>query len=395
MSRNYDNWERLVVAVLRREKDREVACSDSRSTSFSSNSISSYFDELSLSFPREEQNLDNGGRNSRFDYMASSSTNGYPIYQTQAGSINSHASRWILEELKDIQKDPLPSVTADFDDSRSTSFSSNSISSDFDELSLSFPREEQNLDNGGRNSRFDYMASSSTKDYPIYQTQAGSINSHASRQILEELKDIQKDPLPSVTADFDELSLSFPREEQNLDNGGRNSRFDYMASSSIKDYPIYQTQAGSINSLASRRILEELKDIQKDPLPSVTAGPVATDIFHWQATIIGPQDCPYAGGIFLLTIHYPPNYPFGPLKVAFRTKVFHPNINRNGTICPAMFKECQPCLTISKVLLIICALLADPVLDDPLVPEIAYICKTDKNMYEAIARRWTQKYAMG
>ncbi|KAL2487350.1 Plant transposase (Ptta/En/Spm family) [Abeliophyllum distichum] len=48
MSMNYDNWERPVGADLRPEQDREVACSNSRSTSFSSNSISLDFDELSL-----------------------------------------------------------------------------------------------------------------------------------------------------------------------------------------------------------------------------------------------------------------------------------------------------------------------------------------------------------
>jgi len=39
--------------------------------------------------------------------------------------------------------------------------------------------------------------------------------------------------------------------------------------------------------------------------------------------------------------------------------------------------------------------LTDPNPDDPLVPEIADVYQTDQNEYEAIARRWTQKYAMG
>ncbi|CAF2150418.1 unnamed protein product [Brassica rapa] len=149
--------------------------------------------------------------------------------------------------------------------------------------------------------------------------------------------------------------------------------------------------------MASKRILKELKDLQKDPPTSCSAGPVAEDMFHWQATIMGPSDSPYSGGVFLVTIHFPPDYPFKPPKVvAFRTKVFHPNINSNGSICLDILKEqWSPALTISKVLLSICSLLTDPNPDDPLVPEIAHMYKTDKNKYESTARTWTQKYGMG
>ncbi|KAL6177363.1 hypothetical protein ACLB2K_048889 [Fragaria x ananassa] len=148
--------------------------------------------------------------------------------------------------------------------------------------------------------------------------------------------------------------------------------------------------------MASKRILKELKDLQKDPPTSCSAGPVAEDMFHWQATIMGPADSPYAGGVFLVTIHFPPDYPFKPPKVAFRTKVFHPNINSNGSICLDILKEqWSPALTISKVLLSICSLLTDPNPDDPLVPEIAHMYKTDKNKYETTARSWTQKVADG
>ncbi|KAK6145197.1 hypothetical protein DH2020_022017 [Rehmannia glutinosa] len=101
--------------------------------------------------------------------------------------------------------------------------------------------------------------------------------------------------------------------------------------------------------MASKRILKELKDLQKDPPTSCSAGPVAEDMFHWQATIMGPSDSPYTGGVFLVSIHFPPDYPFKPPKVAFRTKVFHPNINSNGSICLDILKEqWSPALTISK-----------------------------------------------
>uniref|UniRef100_A0A452ZCT6 UBC core domain-containing protein n=1 Tax=Aegilops tauschii subsp. strangulata TaxID=200361 RepID=A0A452ZCT6_AEGTS len=105
--------------------------------------------------------------------------------------------------------------------------------------------------------------------------------------------------------------------------------------------------------MASKRILKELKDLQKDPPTSCSAGPAGEDMFHWQATIMGPPDSPYAGGVFLVNIHFPPDYPFKPPKVSFKTKVFHPNINSNGSICLDILKEqWSPALTISKVILV-------------------------------------------
>ena len=136
-------------------------------------------------------------------------------------------------------------------------------------------------------------------------------------------------------------------------------------------------------------------DLQKDPPTSCSAGPRSDDdIFHWDATIIGPSESPYQGGLFFVAIHFPPDYPFKPPKVNFKTKVYHPNVNSQGSICLDILKEqWSPALTISKVLLSICSLLTDPNPDDPLVPEIAHVYKTDKNRYNELAKEWTRKYA--
>lgn len=126
---------------------------------------------------------------------------------------------------------------------------------------------------------------------------------------------------------------------------------------------------------------------------------------------MGPPESPYQGGVFFLTIHFPTDYPFKPPKVAFTTRIYHPNINSNGSICLDILRsQWSPALTISKglfslifnsviyklflVLLSICSLLCDPNPDDPLVPEIARIYKTDRDRYNQLAREWSQKYAM-
>ncbi|KFO18295.1 ubiquitin-conjugating enzyme E2 D2 [Fukomys damarensis] len=147
--------------------------------------------------------------------------------------------------------------------------------------------------------------------------------------------------------------------------------------------------------MALKRIQKELLDMTRDPPSHCSAGPVDKDMFKWQATIMGPNDSPYQGGVFFLSIWFPLGYPFKPPKIAFTTRIYHPNIGKNGGICLDILKaEWSPVLTISKVLLSICSMLCDPNPQDPLVPEIAKMYLKDRREYERLAREWTEKYAM-
>ena len=134
--------------------------------------------------------------------------------------------------------------------------------------------------------------------------------------------------------------------------------------------------------MALQRITRELKLLSDDPPANCSAGPLSDDMFRWQATLMGPSETPFEGGVFFLDISFPEDYPFKPPKVSFYTKIYHPNINSTGGICLDILKEqWSPALTIAKVLLSICSLLTDPNPDDPLVPDIARLYKTNKKEY--------------
>ena len=147
-------------------------------------------------------------------------------------------------------------------------------------------------------------------------------------------------------------------------------------------------------SRIDKRLNQEMKELQENPIENCSAGPIENNLREWQATIFGPQDTPYQGGVFTVMIRFTDQYPFKPPQVYFKTPIYHCNINSRGGIClDILSKNWSPVLTIGKLLLSICSLLAQPNPDDPLVPSIADLYVKNRTFHDFKAKEYTAQYA--
>lgn len=62
----------------------------------------------------------------------------------------------------------------------------------------------------------------------------------------------------------------------------------------------------------------------------IEATPYVDNLRHFDVSVQGPPDSPYAGGTFKLELYLPEDYPMSPPKVRFLTKIYHVNVDRLG-----------------------------------------------------------------
>jgi len=110
-----------------------------------------------------------------------------------------------------------------------------------------------------------------------------------------------------------------------------------------------------------KQISRELGDLTKNSLEGIRIVFNDDDITSVQADIDGPPGTPYYGGSFRIRLVLGKNFPVSPPKGFFVTKIFHPNVGRNGEICVnTLKKDWNQDLGIKHILLTIKCLLIVP-----------------------------------
>ncbi|KFP80259.1 Ubiquitin-conjugating enzyme E2 B, partial [Acanthisitta chloris] len=146
--------------------------------------------------------------------------------------------------------------------------------------------------------------------------------------------------------------------------------------------------------------------LQEDPPVGVSGAPSENNIMQWNAVIFGPEGTPFEDGksltfvsfvilintasvnivllcTFKLVIEFSEEYPNKPPTVRFLSKMFHPNVYADGSICLDILQNrWSPTYDVSSILTSIQSLLDEPNPNSPANSQAAQLYQENKREYE-------------
>mmetsp|Transcript_27848 Transcript_27848/g.47078 ORF Transcript_27848/g.47078 Transcript_27848/m.47078 type:complete len:160 (-) Transcript_27848:156-635(-) len=155
-----------------------------------------------------------------------------------------------------------------------------------------------------------------------------------------------------------------------------------------------------MSAVAISRLSQERKNWRKDHPAGFIAKPMkkadnSMDLMNWEAYIPGEEGTDWEGGVYKLTLAFPPDYPAHPPVCTFTPPLFHPNLYTSGKVCLSIVNEgggWSSAITLPQVLQGIQAMLDNPNNDDPAHGE-AYRClASDKAEYRRRIRAQAKRF---
>ncbi|KAJ2161553.1 Ubiquitin-conjugating enzyme E2 2 [Coemansia sp. RSA 552] len=143
-----------------------------------------------------------------------------------------------------------------------------------------------------------------------------------------------------------------------------------------------------------RRLMRDFKRLQGDPPGGVSGAPLPNNIMLWNAVIFGPADTAFEDGTFKLVMQFEETYPNKPPQVKFISKMFHPNVYKNGELCLDILQNrWSPTYDVAAILTSIQSLLHDPNPNSPANAEAANLYRENRKEYtrrvrETVEQSW-------
>uniref|UniRef100_A0A673LMG9 E2 ubiquitin-conjugating enzyme n=1 Tax=Sinocyclocheilus rhinocerous TaxID=307959 RepID=A0A673LMG9_9TELE len=144
---------------------------------------------------------------------------------------------------------------------------------------------------------------------------------------------------------------------------------------------------------ARRRLMRDFKRLQEDPPAGVSGAPSENNIMYlaWYGLFCLHVANGFASyflfllviGTFKLTIEFTEEYPNKPPTVRFVSKMFHPNVYADGSICLDILQNrWSPTYDVSSILTSIQSLLDEPNPNSPANSQAAQLYQENKREYE-------------
>lgn len=158
-----------------------------------------------------------------------------------------------------------------------------------------------------------------------------------------------------------------------------------------------------MRSLTTKRIIVDLLELERNPIPNTHIWYDETDIKNIKLVIIGPDDTPYKGGFYIFDIQFSDNYPKNPPHVKFVTTNsytrFNPNLYEDGKVCLSILNtwagpKWSAIMSLSYIIINLQSILCKhPIRNEPGY-ETTRIKDSQNINYSKIIEFWNWKYAI-